>query len=279
MSIPDTIARWKREATFGTCDTERYCARYFDWGSGVPILFVHGLTDRAKSFVPLISHLADSFRCIAYDLPVGVEDGAAMMAYRHADHVTDVESILDHLRIERAIIVGSSLGSTITLAALHRYPERLPMGILQGGFAHRPLHWLESGFAMFGRYFPGRMQNLPLQKQAQQFIDRSAFESAPTEAWEFFQENSGSSRCRAVACRALMLRRLDLRPLLPIIHQPVLMIGGENDRIVPRDLEEVVLRGLPNVRRIEFPKCGHYPQYVEPLAMAQAIREFVRNQF
>ena len=68
--------------------------------------------------------------------------------------------------------------------------------------------------------------------------------------------------------------RLDLRPLLPSVPHPVLMIGGDRDTIVPRRYEAEVEAGLPDVRRVEFAPCGHYPQYTLPDATAEELARF-----
>ena len=93
--------------------------------------------------------------------------------------------------------------------------------------------------------------------------------------YEFFLANSGRTPIRTACLRALTLARLDLRPLLPSIRTPVLMIGGDRDAIVPRWCEREVEEGLPDVRRVEFSPCGHYPQYTHPGPMADAIRAFL----
>jgi pimeloyl-ACP methyl ester carboxylesterase len=74
------------------------------------------------------------------------------------------------------------------------------------------------------------------------------------------------------------LDSLDLRPLLPSIRTPVLLIGGDRDRIVPWGRELVLLNHLPDVRRIELHQCGHYPQYTHPRATAAAIGEFLEGR-
>ncbi|MBY0456999.1 MAG: alpha/beta hydrolase, partial [Gemmataceae bacterium] len=71
-----------------------------------------------------------------------------------------------------------------------------------------------------------------------------------------------------------MLDKLDLRPLLPAIRTPILLIGGDRDRIVPFGREAVLLHALPDVRRVEFAACGHYPQYTHPGATAREIMTF-----
>jgi pimeloyl-ACP methyl ester carboxylesterase len=87
---------------------------------------------------------------------------------------------------------------------------------------------------------------------------------------------NGQTPIRAACYRALTIGSLDLRPLLPGVRTPVLLVGGDRDRIVPRRYEAELEAGLPDVRRAEFAECGHYPQYTHPLATAGAVEEFLR---
>jgi pimeloyl-ACP methyl ester carboxylesterase len=92
--------------------------------------------------------------------------------------------------------------------------------------------------------------------------------------WEFLQVNSGSQPKAAVARRGLMILDIDLRPLLPRVRQPVLMVCGDRDTIVPRVCEGPLLNGLPNVARVEIPGSGHYPQYTHAPLVAELVRQF-----
>ena len=58
------------------------------------------------------------FRCIAYDLPSGREDGACLKRYTHADLVNDLWSVLDHLDVKQSYLYAAGFGSTVALAAL-----------------------------------------------------------------------------------------------------------------------------------------------------------------
>src|SRR5262249_31191736 len=135
--LGDILKRFERQAVHGVCDTGRYLCSYYVWGDGPPLLIVPGLAIAARSFALLCAQLAERFRCIVYDLPAGGADGAALSRYTHADLVADSFALLDYLRIERGYVLGFSFGSTIALAALRDRPERLPRGIVVGGFACR----------------------------------------------------------------------------------------------------------------------------------------------
>src|SRR5262245_50439891 len=97
ISLGEALARFKREACQGVCDTGRYRCRYSTWGEGPPLLFIHGLADISAGYVLPRALLAPSFRTIAYELPSGREDGACLKRYTHASLVEDLWALLDHV--------------------------------------------------------------------------------------------------------------------------------------------------------------------------------------
>jgi pimeloyl-ACP methyl ester carboxylesterase len=275
MTLAEALARFEREAVRGVCDTSRYRMPYYSWGEGPPLLFVHGVGDSSRSFLRPIARLSAHFRCIAYDLPSGHGDGAWLRRYSHDDLVADVWSLLDRLELRQSYILGSSFGSTIVLKAMYARPEWLPRGILQGGLAYRPLRRVERFLAYWGRFLPGSMGGLPLREKVLLKTTGSAFKELFPDVWDHFLDCSGRARLAAFAGQAYMLRRLDLRPLLPSIRQPILLVCGDQDRVVPSPYQEVLLQGLPNAGRVVIEGCGHVPSYTHPDVLAEVIRQFL----
>jgi pimeloyl-ACP methyl ester carboxylesterase len=275
IHFAEARARFEREAIHGSCATGRYRLPYYIWGDGPPLLFVHGLGDSSHSFLQPISRLSADFRCIAYDQPSGYRDGARLRRYGHDHLVADVWALLDHLGLRQSYILGSSFGATIALKAMHAHPERLPRGILQGGLVYRPLRRAERLLSYWGRFLPGKMAGVPLrEKILLKSVGTTLKETFP-DTWEHFLDCTGRARLAAVANQACMLHRLDLRPILPAIRQPVLLICGDQDRVVPRPHEEMLLQGLPNAGRIVLSGCGHIPSYTHPEILAEVVRQFL----
>ncbi|HLJ95296.1 MAG TPA: alpha/beta hydrolase [Gemmataceae bacterium] len=274
LQLQDVLERFEREAVQGICATGRYRCSYISWGVGPPLVFMHGLGDLAYSFVPVMSILAKDFRCIAYDQPGKHGDGAHLGRYTHPDLVHDLFALLDHLGVRQSYVYGSSFGSTIALRAMQAEPERIPRAILGGGFARRTLAPAERFLARLGRYLPGSARHLPFRKLiGQSCLGPLALKRL--ELFEFFLRNTGDPSLRAMAQRAWMIHELDLGALLSKIHQPVLLVCGDCDRVVGRDCEEVLLQGLPQVARVEVPDCGHMPHYTHPETLAELIRRFL----
>jgi pimeloyl-ACP methyl ester carboxylesterase len=273
--LEEALERFGREAVRGTCDTGRYRMPYYSWGAGPPLVFIHGVSDSSRSFVLPIARLSAHFRCVAYDLPAGKSDGARLRDFTHADLVRDFWALLDHLGLRQSYAFGSSFGSTVALAALHERPERLPRAALQGGLAYRPLRPRERLLARLARWLPGPMGRVPFRRQLLSASTYADFAGRPEAVWRYFLATCGAPPVRAFANQVLMLERLDLRPLLPHIRQPVLLVCGERDRVVPPAYTEVLLKGLPSAGRVLIEGCGHVPSYTHPEALAEVVRRFL----
>src|SRR5579862_7071797 len=130
LSLGDCLERWRREARHGSVDTGRYRCPYVVWGRGPTLVLIPGMGLDAVGFVMLMARLQEHFRCVSFDLPDGEADGAHPRNYRHPDFVADLFALLDHLAIRETMLLGSSFGSTIALAAMHLQPSRFPRAVL-----------------------------------------------------------------------------------------------------------------------------------------------------
>lgn len=276
--LKDALERFEREAIQGICDTGRYRMRYFSWGSGPPLVFIHGVSDTSHGFLQPISRLAAHFRCIAYDQPGGRGDGARIGRYRHEDLVDDLWALLDHLDLSRAYLMGSSFGSTVALRAMRARPDRFPRAVLQGGLAYRPLRRLEYILARLGRWVPGQVKRLPFRVKVHELVNKSAFTNRDESVWDYFLDCSGRTPIATFAQQALILNQLDLRAILPEIRQPILLLCGDRDRVTGPLHQQMLLDGLPSAGRAVLEGCGHVPSYSHPELMADVIRVFLTPQ-
>jgi pimeloyl-ACP methyl ester carboxylesterase len=234
ISLEQALHYFEQEAVRRVCNTGRYRMPYYAWGAGPPLLFVHGVSDSSLVFVQTISRLSAHFRCIAYDLPRGNGDRALTQHYTHGHLVADLLALVDHLGLPRTYLFAASFGSTIALAAMHRQPARFPRAVLQGGLAWRPLKPLEKAFVHILRPFRGPCSRLPFREKILRRRNFDPFAARSPSVWHHMVENTGRTPIKAFAHQLLILDRVDLRPVLPQIRQPVLMICGDCDPIVGR---------------------------------------------
>jgi len=273
--VEEALAAFQRDARRGVHYTGRYRMPYFVWGSGPPLVFVHGAADSSRSFVLPISRLAARFQCIAYDLPSGHGDGARLGRYRQQDLADDLLALVGHLGLERSYLYGSSFGTTIVLRALRAAPERFPRAILQGGLARRPLRRLERAFAWLLRRLPGAMRHLPRRERLLAKVHGAPFAGRPPEVWRAFVEWTGEARLAALGHQAAWVHQLDLREELPNVRQPVLLVHGERDAVTPRPYVEVLRQGLPSAGLAVIEGCGHLPYYTHPELLVEVVSRFL----
>jgi non-heme chloroperoxidase len=107
-------------------------------GSGVPVLFLHGIGDSLHSFDLVMPHLPESIRTFALTQRGHGDSSRPEVGYRFHDFATDVVAFMDALELERAVVVGHSLGSTIAQRVAIDHPERIAGLVLIASFFSLP---------------------------------------------------------------------------------------------------------------------------------------------
>jgi len=275
IGLEEALARFRKEARKGTCKTSRSRLPFFTWGEGPPLLFIHGVSDNAASFIPVISRLSRKFCCIAYTQAGMPGDQANFDWYQHEDLVADALAILDNLKVDSTFVFGSSFGSTVTIQAMRKHPERFQKAVLQGGLCYRPLSRREHLIASIARWVPGRMKNMPMRVKIGKALNGSFFKRRPPSTWDYFIETTGKTPIRTFAQQVLILNRLDLRPVLPEVRQPVLLLCGEKDVVTGPRHAKMLHDGLPSAVIATIPGCGHTPSYTHPEILVEAVSRFL----
>ena len=269
------IADFDRAAKVGTWCGPRYRMTYRVLGEGPPLIVSPGIAATYRGYALMLNILASRFQTIVYDYPgENPNDGAKLSKITHDYLVDDVFGLIEHLNIGRSFLFGPSFGSTIVLKLLHREPRRFPKAAIQGAFAHRPLSRPERVALRFGRLLPGRANRLPLRSAVLAWNNKIHFHDDIIDRWELYAEQNGLTPIAPMAARLDMLGRLDLRPILPEIQNEVLVLQGNEDRIVARRHFDEVVAKLPNSRGVIMPMVGHQPHYTHAEGMAQAINDF-----
>jgi pimeloyl-ACP methyl ester carboxylesterase len=263
------------EAQQGTYLGPRYQCEYATWGQGPALVFVHGLADRWRTFLLPLALLRHEYRCIAYNQPIGLNDGSRLRGYTHDQLVDDLLGLLDHLGVRQAYLLGHSFGSTVVLKALARHPERFPRGVLVNGFAHRPLRRMELLLTHVGRLWPGQASQVWLREPALRRSHEPFFQGLEPERWAFFLEQAWQMPMRAVGHWALQLHRTDVRPLLADVRQPVLLVCGDRDPLVAFARQKILFERLPNAAMFQIENCGHLVPLTHPEALASVVRQFL----
>ncbi len=253
-------------------------------GSGPTVVMLHGLGATKVSFLPTVAALAGSHRAIAIDLP-GFGDSVKPIraAYDPPYFARVVVALLDALGVERAHLIGNSMGGRVALQVGLDHPERVGrLGLLAPSLA-----WLR------GRPWAPLLKLVAPQLGLIQPAPRRVVEEivrrvvpAADEEWtaagiDEFLRSYLTPRGRAAfyaSARNIYLEnpggRDGLWTRLPGLEAPSLFVWGQRDALVPIGFAKHVRRVLPESEHLELPG-GHVPQLESPQRTHDALLTFL----
>jgi esterase len=260
---------------------------YLDWGTAgrPPILFLHGggLTARTWDLVCLA--LRRSWRCYALDQRGhGDSEWSPGLEYDTAAHVGDIEALIEHLGLERPVLVGQSMGALNGLAYAARHADALaglvlvdmtPDVRMEGAnrihdFISGPAE-LDSVEAFVDRaieFNPARDPRL---------LRRSLLHNLrqlPNGRWTWKYDRRAMTRERFEQIRGEVSR---LGELLDAVTCPTLVVRGGSSDVVSGESAAALAKALPRGEWTSIPGAGHTVQGDNPRDLAAAIEEFVRR--
>jgi pimeloyl-ACP methyl ester carboxylesterase len=252
-------------------------------GAGPAILALHGLGATKVSFLPTIAALGGRFRVIAADHP-GFGDSEKPIGARYdAAYLADAAvGVLDALELERANIVGNSLGGRVAIEVGLSHPERVErLGLLAPSLA-----WLRRSrwqpLVRLARPELGLVQVTPrrlVEGLVQRMIPGSERGWAAVGVDEFLRAYLTPSGRAAfyAAARQIMLEEANGKDgfwtRLRELDVPSLFVWGRNDRLVPIAFAHHVSDAAPRARHLEL-DCGHVPQLERARETHEALAEF-----
>jgi pimeloyl-ACP methyl ester carboxylesterase len=261
---------------------------YKEAGQGEPALILqHGFAASLFSWREVLGPLAQGRRVVAFDRPAFGLTERPMEWEGPNPYSPDTQAdltigLMDALGIQKAVLVGNSAGGTVSALAALRYPERLlalvlvDPAIYQGG---RPA-W----FSLLAR--TPQMQRLgPLLARQIQKWGRKFGESAwhdpsrlTDEIWQGYTKPLQAENWdRGLWNLTAASEPTGLGEQLDRLEMPVLVLTGDDDRIVPTEQSVRLAGELPNAELVIFPNCGHVPQEECPDLFLEAVVEFLSS--
>ena len=159
----------------------------------------------------------------------------------------------------------------MTLALLH--PERVERLVLVNTFAWYPRRLLIRAAALLG----GLSRSKPSPAFTRPFRGRFFFPpDVSREEQDAWWERTADVPVRAFWRRACMIAGLDLRPRLPEIEVPALVLVAANDKIVPPKAGRELAQRLPRAKRIEF-RCGHAALVHPSVNLAALLEQWIKK--
>jgi len=254
---------------------------YQEKGSGPALVLIHGNNSSTYTWKDVFDTLAARHRVIAVDMKgFGFTSKPNEGDYRAEAQAALVVHLLDQLKIERAVFVGSSLGGGVSLAAAINHPERVGGLVLvdsasfsdPSGASLAPayLRWPVVGSVITALALTS--SGVVREGLKMSFHDDSQVTDERVAAYHLpLTTRGGQWAARQVRDVKHMTR---VEKLLDKVTQPTLLIWGAEDRVLLLEDGRRLQSSLPNSRLSVFDACGHLPQEEMPERFARETLEF-----
>ncbi len=252
-------------------------------GSGPPVVALHGLGGTKVSFLTTVTALSTRFHVIAVDLPgFGDSDKPIGASYDNRFFARSVVAALDALEIERAHLIGNSLGGRIALEVGLEHADRVDhVALLCPSLAwRRERPWAPMVKLMQPKLGLVQLAPRPLVEGIVRRLIPGADEGWAAAGVDEFLRAYLTPAGRAAfyaAARHIYLEEPHgehgFWTRLGGLRPPALFVWGKRDRLVPIAFERHVAEALPQARHLEL-DCGHVPQIERPRQTHEALGRF-----
>jgi 3-oxoadipate enol-lactonase len=247
---------------------------YEERGQGPPLVFLHGIGGDAACWQPQREAFSEGYRAIAWNMP-GYAGSPALPEMRFPGLAEALLRLLDCLDIERAHLVGHSMGGMVAQEFAATWPGRLRSLVLvatsaafgradgdwQRDFLVRRLGPLDQGHSM-ADLAPRIVASL---------VGEAADPAGIAQAIRSMAEVPEATYRAALRC----LLSFDRRDALGRIEVPTLLLAGERDQTAPPAMMERMAARIPEARCLVLPRADHLANLEQPVLFNRALGEFL----
>ncbi|MDW6093757.1 alpha/beta fold hydrolase [Vibrio rhizosphaerae] len=258
---------------------------YLKWGNGkVPVVMLHGLRGFAQTWQDLVDALGDGFTCFALDQRGrGDSDWGPAKDYHAQTYVQDLTRLVDHLGLQRFVLIGHSLGGQNVAEFARLYPERVmamviedigPGSSKQGDGAERIRREMSNTPLSFDSWQAAQdfwTSSRPhLTEQALQARLTHSFREVDGKVtWKHDQQGIAEAR--------LTIEPIDLWPAFRAIACPTLLIkGGDSDFLSSQTVADI-MASTDWVQTVQIDHASHYVHDDQPEKFNAAVVRFIRT--
>ena len=249
------------------------------------VLALHGGPTDHAHMLSMVAPLTDVAQVVLYDhRGCGRSDEGDRARWNMEQWADDVRGVCDVLGIEQPIVYGHSFGGMVAQMYAVRHPghasglifagtgPRFDLAMSMEGFRR---HGGDAAAEAFGAFVtqPGPDSTADFVKHCRHLYTVSRTMDADVEArtmtnttllFDFFGRE---------------IKNFDVTDGLSSVTTPVLVLGGDDDPVMPPAYQEALVAALPNapVTRVSFPKCGHTLAADAPQALAETLRDWIHR--
>lgn len=243
--------------------------------TGLPVIFVHGVTDSWRSFEQVLPLLSEGVHAFAISVRGHGESSRPDRGYRFSDMSADLLAFMNAVGLERAVIVGHSMGAMVAQRFAIDHPGRVSRLVLMGAFATL---FQDPGLTAFYRSdiasltdpidagFAREWQLSTLARpMATDHLDIVVGETlkVPARIWKEAFEG--------------FVTTPDFSMDLSRVAAPTLLMWGDKDSYAPRDHQDRLVSRLQNARLVVYEGAGHAFHWEDPARVVADLVAFLPN--
>jgi pimeloyl-ACP methyl ester carboxylesterase len=257
-------------------------------GSGPPVVLIHGMVNSSRHWESVALDLAEDHTVIAPDL-IGHGDSATPRGdYSLGAHAASIRDLLAVIGIDRATIVGHSLGGGVAMQFFYQFPQRTERLVLvsSGGLGQEVSPMLRTAA------LPGASGALwlvahprlvaALERAGERLGQRGSGKGVYLQAIARALGPLGQPGSREAFLQTLRSvidiwgQRVSARDRLHLLREmPTLIVWGERDNTIPLAHGRWAHEAAPGSRFETLPRAAHFPHLEDPEGLAAALRDFL----
>jgi non-heme chloroperoxidase len=246
------------------------CAQQGDAGD-VALVLLPGPTDSWRSYEEILDRLPPSMHTVAVSLRGHGDSDKPETGYRIEDYANDVALLLDALGIERAVLVGHSGSCLVARRVALDHPERIAGLVLE---ASPSTLRGNPGLQEFVHSVVSDLEDPISAELVRSFVVGTSSDDLTPEWLDQLTEEVLKVPARVWKQTFDALLDYDDTFELTRIAVPTLLVWGELDALVPRDMQGRLVRRIPTVELLVYPGAGHTPRWDDPARFTRDVAAF-----
>jgi pimeloyl-ACP methyl ester carboxylesterase len=307
--LADTIrAPWQLAAPWGARGYVSALDGWMHWiefepgaTAGPPVVFVHGLGGSHLNWALIGPQLAAGRRAMALDLRgFGLTPGDRRTATIWGN-IALLQKFIEHIAREPAVLVGNSMGGTLSILQAHTHPESvaglvliapvLPARVRRPDLRAAGKFWRSAVPGLRDASARAVRDGVPPRRLVQRVVDLYCADpasadpgiiEAAAELSELHRAARGADEALLAAARSLMnvaSQPSRYEAVMAALGVPVLLIGGTRDPVVPLASIRAAAAGNPGWETVILEDAGHTPQLEKPQAVVPIVQDWLDRHF
>ncbi|HXQ72734.1 MAG TPA: alpha/beta hydrolase [Pyrinomonadaceae bacterium] len=247
--------------------------RYLEAGTGPTVILLHGLGGSGQNWMFTVNGLSPQFHVVVPDQIGFGNSDKPMINYRVRTYVDFLNEFYKQLKIERATLVGNSMGGWIAAAFTIAFPEKVDRLVLADATGYMP----PANFDFKSLYAlnPSTREGMK-QLVGKVFFNKSFSTDAVIDQFLAQRMSAGDGYTINSLIESVGRREDFLDGQLDKIKTPTLIVWGREDGLVLLSEGERLKKDIANSKLVVFDRCGHFPQVEKAGEFNAAVLEFLK---